>query len=51
MKWGMFKKLVEKEGITDDWVIEWIDFGSFGSLLGEVNVGKNEEDKSFSVSD
>ena len=52
MTWGGFKKRVESNGITDDWVIDFIDIQPFSddSLNGE-SVRKDEKSHEFVVSD
>lgn len=46
MKWGKFKEWLEKEGVTDDMEISWIDVCDF-ITGGEIKIDGN----SFSVSD
>lgn len=49
MNWGEFKKAVESQGITDDWDIDFIDWGGISALLEKLNVYKDEEEHEFSV--
>jgi len=39
MRWGEFKKLVEEEGVTDDFIIDYIDFDGYGNFVA---VNKDE---------